>query len=140
MNIICNIIAFMLSVTVIYVSIVFCLKLLKSLITFWCLVLLYVMFKVYSHIRISWGLFQTLRPVVNFEVCFGLLSRCRSQHFFSFTFLADCSTCASRICWYLMKSILPSILAVVSVPLAATQPQRRIFHPILIWKRGFTLC
>ena len=67
--------------------------------------------------------------MVDFEVCLGSLSCCRSHPLFSFSFFTDGGMFASRICWYLVESILPSTRTVFPVPLAATQPQSMMDPP-----------
>lgn len=44
-----------------------------------------------------------LESMLNFEVLF----HSKTQGLFSFTFLANCTTCGSWIYWYLIESILP---------------------------------
>lgn len=68
--------------------------------------------------------------MADFEVCFGSLSRCRSQPLFTYCFLTDCWTFVSRICWYLAESLIPSNCEMFLLPLAATQPHSQVFSPL----------
>ena len=73
--------------------------------------------------------------VVDFEVCFGSSSYCRTHPLFNFNFFTDGVMFASRICWYLFQSMLPLTNEMCPVPLAATQPQSMI-DPHLCFRVG----
>ena len=77
--------------------------------------------------------------MVGFEVWFGSLSCCRGQLVFSF--LSDCRTFSSRVCWFSFESILSFVSAVLFFCSCATgchtTPKINISTPVLnSWQRG----
>lgn len=68
---------------------------------------------------------------LNFKVCSGSLPRCRSQPRLIFSsFFTDSNCDASRVCRYLIESILPSAGEMLPIPLAATKAQSTTYTPL----------
>lgn len=73
--------------------------------------------------------------MVDFEVCFGSLSCCKSQALFSFSFLTAFVIYVSRICWYLPESIHSTTYALFPVLLLHRSSANRTFWymTVLCW-------
>lgn len=68
-------------------------------------------------------------------MCSGSLPRCRSQPRLIFSsFFTDSNCDASRVCWYLIESILPSAGEMLPIPLAATKAQSTTYTPLWSWR------
>lgn len=63
---------------------------------------------------------------VDFKVCLGSLSCCRSHPLSYYSIYTDGLVFACRICWYFIESILLSTTEMFPVPLAETQAKSMI--------------
>lgn len=52
----------------------------------------------------------------------------------SHLFFTDSNCDASRVCWYLIESILPSAGEMLPIPLAATKTQSTTYTPLWSWR------